>query len=466
MKRKILLLFMLTLLLPTSCLQRPAQLELTQTALSPAPVQPSPLAPVSLETATRTVVATLTHTATATQTAAPTHTEMPTSTATATPEYPPETRLSRQCVELLPALPDGFQSNGTIMFGSDDSFGIQYKPPFLLNMVTMEAVPIEELAVISPDHKHIAFWAISKDAQGNLKQKRIVITNASGERQREIDWKYENWASFLGWSPDNRIVISWPELVHQIENNQVQYSYLLLDSSSGQSEMLRVTLPEVIPTLIKVGWSLSSWAWFATMLNPQRTHLIYPRLLDEEYFTYALWDVEKQKPVVTLESIYKEAVSMSARAPTPVWSPDGTQFIFQGNRLVSDNGQEYVDFELYKAGLDGQIEQITNLTPAVSLWDAVYNWSPDGQRIALAWWSEYENHIGVLDLKTLAITEYCIPFSSITSAPLWSPDGKQFLIVDRYAGEHQQVILVDAESGLAAPIAEDVKPIGWLVDTP
>ncbi len=115
-----------------------------------------------------------------------------------------------------------------------------------------------------------------------------------------------------------------------------------------------------------------------------------------------------------------------------------------GNRLVSDNGQEYVDFELYKAGLDGQIEQLTNLTPAVSLWDAVYNWSPDGQRIALAWWSEYENHIGVLDLKTLAITEYCIPFSSITSAPLWSPDGKQFLINWTVMPCTTKVSLVDA----------------------
>jgi len=461
MKRKILLLIMLTVLLPTSCQQRPAQLELTQTALSPAPVQPSPLAPVSLETATRTVVATLIHTATATQTAAPTHTETP--TFTATPPYPPETRLDRQCVKLLPALPEDFRSSGKVILDA-----VQ---PIFLDMKTRETIQIgkenevDTSFTVSPNLAHAAFLSVVRNEEGEFTEEKLFIANALGQRQQEFT-QGPQWTTILGWSPDNRLVISWSDLVHPIGNHQVQYSYLLLDSSSGQSEMLRVTLPEVIPTLIKVGWSQSSWAWFATMLNPQRTHLIYPRLLDEEYFTYALWDVKKQKPVVTLESIYQEAVSMSARAPTPLWSPDGTQFIFQGNRLVSENGKEYADFELYKAGLDGQIEQLTNLTPAVSLWDAVYSWSPDGQRIALAWWSENENHIGVLDLKTLAITEYCIPFSSITSAPLWSPDGKQFLITDDDAVNHTKVILVDAESGLAARIAEDVWPVGWLVDTP
>ena len=463
---------MLTILLPTSCQQRPAQLELTQAALSPAPVQPSLLAPASPETATRTVVATTTHTATATQTAAPTQTKTPTSTATATPEYPPETRLSRQCVELLPALPDGFQSNGTIVFGSYVSLNIQFKPPFILNMATMGVVPVEKPEVISPDYKYIVSWDTSKDAQGNLKQERIVITNANGERQQEIDWKYKdlpNWLSLLGWSPDNRLVFSQSEWVQPIEDHLMQYSYLLFDPKSGQSEMLQMKLPGVIPTYIKVNWDGDTWGWFATMLNPQRTHLVYPRLLvdgneNEEVFTFALWDVAKQTVVASMESAITESVFFSARFPTPRWSPDGKEFIFYGHRLVSKD-DEYADFELYKVNLDGQIEQLTNLTPAVPLWDALYSWSPDGQKIALVW-SEYENHVGMLDLKTLAITEYCVPFEWVPYFPVWSPDGKQFLIVDRYAEDHQQVILVDTESGLAAPIAEDVIPIGWLVDTP
>jgi Tol biopolymer transport system component len=70
-----------------------------------------------------------------------------------------------------------------------------------------------------------------------------------------------------------------------------------------------------------------------------------------------------------------------------------------------------------------------------------------------------------LDTETKEVMNTCfdIHYYSQPSTPIWSPDGKQFLVVDRYDENHQKVLLFDRVSGDVLEIAGDGEPVGWLL---
>jgi len=210
--------------------------------------------------------------------------------------------------------------------------------------------------------------------------------------------------------------------------------------------------------------------WQGLYYDPTVNRVIYPRLITDntEMYTFVLWDVSKEKLVSSLENIYQNYVVFKNTTPTPIWSPDGSQFAFRGEIEVS---HELVKFELYRVSRDGEIEQLTNLTSIALIDPSRYSWSPDGSHIAVlidAWYTHGNTQLAVIDVNTHVVTNYCVPvrgepiFVPNFGAPIWSPDGKQLLVMDQI-GHNRRVILVDIVKNYAAQIAENYDMLGWMV---
>lgn len=101
--------------------------------------------------------------------------------------------------------------------------------------------------------------------------------------------------------------------------------------------------------------------------------------------------------------------------------------------------------------------------PTFSSW----NWSPDNNHIAFLVsppnsGGTDDANLAIVDTDTLETIDMCLSVGVPELPPMWSPNGKQFLIVDNYEEDHQRVLLVDIEKNIVFPIAEDAEPIGWM----
>jgi Tol biopolymer transport system component len=114
-----------------------------------------------------------------------------------------------------------------------------------------------------------------------------------------------------------------------------------------------------------------------------------------------------------------------------------------------------------------------------------FSWSPDRQKIAI-WLNitpekrDSNMQLAVLELSTHQVTNYCINGSiafnlSKESAPIWSPDGKQLLVVSDISnspltGDVSDLdvtytyvdIVVDITNNTAMQIGENFTPDGWM----
>lgn len=220
--------------------------------------------------------------------------------------------------------------------------------------------------------------------------------------------------------------------------------------------------------------------WESPVYDPSRTVAMYPRIINEDskLITYDLWDVSQQKLVTSLDSIINVNIA-GDYYPVPDWSPDGSQFTIVGGVEEMDTG-EITGRELFRVTRDGQVEQLTQLSSYANVWATSHSWSPDGRYIALyinsVDVSEDEAHLAVLDTETLTLTDYCVKahyydesFGDDTvryysPAPIWSSDGTQLLVVDRFLFYWNTVTWVDLEHRIAAQLIDDDRIVGgWML---
>lgn len=432
---------------------------------------------------------------TVTATTVPTHriepkasvTAVPTQTLEVTPSaslsgasqataYPPETHMKSQCLDVESTPFSEIGSSGVLVLKNQGD-----KPGTLhLDMSSGQIAEVTKEGegqiepIVSPNGSFVAYEHVIYDAAGKVVKTELVVANAKGQPLSVMPWEDE-WSVMPAWLDNEHVVINAAGLNPKENTGDEPDTMLALDPFSGKRQILKPDFPKIL----NISWSshfvpLPFWdGWSGVIYDPTLTRAIYPRFVGDskEMYTYAIWDPSKRRLVATLEDVFSSTIS--GYFPMPVWSPDGSRFVFEGFDPTADP----VKMELYEVNRNGQAKQLTQLAPAAYVWDTGLSWSPDGRYIAM-FLAPYTGgpsdkaRAAVLDTETLDVTDYCV---SVTFSgegygaggpvwpPVWSPDGKQFVIMDWYEKEHRRVILVDIEKNIAAQIAEDMEPVGWMV---
>ena len=101
-------------------------------------------------------------------------------------------------------------------------------------------------------------------------------------------------------------------------------------------------------------------------------------------------------------------------------SPDGTMFLFTGNRRPNDDAQSNRDIYVAPVG-DGEARLLTPDT--FDALDSAPVWSPDGRKIAFISDRNGFNNLGVIDVRS-GQTRMLLTEEIEHSEPRWSPDGE------------------------------------------
>lgn len=203
----------------------------------------------------------------------------------------------------------------------------------------------------------------------------------------------------------------------------------------------------------------SPWADY----DPTLSLAIYPK-----GGSSALFDVESGQILAEVPTgVQRESSDVS-------WTVDGNSVAISGS--ISPLTDKMGD-ELFVISRSGVVEQLTDLAnhygKGLSL--SSPKWSPDGKHLALWEMDHLDNYqdrkLIIIDLDTKRITTYCISdypnqygdYGESLPAPIWSPDGTQILVENRYSKDHNKVVLIDIAKNIAIQIAQDARPIGWMI---
>ena len=454
MNKRIYILIIAVLL--TSCSVRPTEAILPSVTPSPhsegASYATSPAIPSSLMPVTPSP--------TVTATEAPTPIPAVISTPTSSPEP-----VNYQCLEITDGLPSNHVLDGTWVFNSDGNLRA-----FLLNLTSNQAAqfPREEGDRLhgfrtSPDRTRILYYHAAE--QGKWV---IVIAGVDGQQiwSQDVSEDIGGWS----WFDNERLMY---EAIPQID----ELPYIaLLNSYTGEYRELQTDYPGFAKRKLRD----VRWTGGAVKYDPTLTRVVYPEcdpeceewlIRGEPGYPVVLWDLETGQILARL-------MTMDVFGQTPIWSPDGTQFIMATN-LDSVNRYAPAN-EFYAVSRDGQVRQLTHFMDYYTEAEIYNNYSlsPDGHFVAFwmtAQPSPYDDdRLVVVNTLTGEVTNYCIPGDPFPNdatgpesnpTPIWSPNGNQLLVVlrDPQDTNRRWVVLVDMALGYAAKVAEEVEPVGWMV---
>jgi hypothetical protein len=313
---------------------------------------------------------------------------------------------------------------------------------------------------VSPDGKHIMYQHYSARTQ----EQRLVIATADGQPiwSQIIDSYYWNWF-------DNQ------RLVGLVVPENSTPSLFLLNPFSGERQELRVDYPDSRLFLANnVRWQYTNGG--LPIYDPTLTRVIYPECDSQclnrlTGWPIALWDIEADQVVARI-------MTMDVYGNTPLWLPDGKQFIIATK--VDPNDPHPSANEFFTMSRDGLLRQLTHFMDDYEQVNIPDNYvlSPNGK--LLAFWivakpSEYEGaRLAVMETATGRAINYCIQgdplldmaiLSNNLVDPIWSPDSSQLLVISHNPQDQVpwRTILVDLERGYAARFGEDAEPVGWMV---
>jgi dipeptidyl aminopeptidase/acylaminoacyl peptidase len=375
-----------------------------------------------------------------------------------------ETGVKTKCLEISPQAPQDL--NGVIVLDG----AVYYSPSYLVETSSGREIqvfpndePVGSFAV-SPDGEWLAYL---KDNASQPGTPYVVLTKSDGEpRYTLMSEKPVN--EIIGWLDSQRLLLvnyyldPWGPL-------EPPNPLIVLDPFIGQQQELLPDYPKIYYAYPPIE------SWGPTVYDPTLSLVVYPRV-SEGRLLMALWNRETEQDIATLGGVVFH---------TPQWSPDGLRVAIVRSKSESQEPQP-VDQEIFTLSRDGEITQLTNLSPYYSkVLIGPFSWSPDGRHIAF--WLSVEGEtfpdlypdvpvltdpvrrLAIVDTVTQEITNYCVPGSLTGFPPSWSPEGQGLLLensYDRSSSPKNHVYVIDLVQGLAFQIAENLSPVGWMKSSP
>lgn len=306
---------------------------------------------------------------------------------------------------------------------------------------------------VSPNGKYLLYthYSVSKH------EDRLVIVTPDGQPV----WSKVVDDSAVSWFDSERLVST-----DFLDNGT--HRLLLFNPFSGKQESLRADFPD---SEVFSPDFLSPWYYTSRGLpvyDPKGTRAVYPAIEDQhKWATIIVWDTKTNKKVI-------EIPTQDFWGATPIWTPDGTQFIIAMD--INASGPPPSAQEIFSVSRAGQTRQITHFTGSFAKYEVLggYSLSPDGK--LLAFWivaqpSPYDGpRLAVLNIDTGVVTNYCIKGDSFAdeegepAPPVWSPDSSQTLVISRAPEDKEvrRVVVVDIVRNYAAQINKDMQPEGWM----
>lgn len=376
--------------------------------------------------------------------------------------HDPETKLINQCVKKSDVPP---ASNSIIVLRSLKDVVPRQAPDIILVDMsdgklkeTNQKINITPNYSVSPNGELIAYLA-STIINEEVAQLNLIVANGDFQTQYSTQWD-DSWSLILGWTTDQKVIIS----SIRTETSPSIVSYILVDPRNGSQQNIKFNISDFQDESL---YDVPYWeSWYGVLMNPTHNLAVYPKQsnANTEMYTYALWDVEGNSSIFSLEEIFSSSWFFIKASPMPSWSSDGNQFVFVGGSQDESPGV----FELFIVHINGDIKQLTNLTHIGYIWPSLHSWSPDNKNIVFFMTPQQTKgsdsaNVSLVNTDTLDVIDLCLSIGLSDTAPIWSPDEKHFLVVDKYENDHQQVLLVDIENDTVFPLAEDAEPIGWMV---
>lgn len=439
----------------------------------------SPANQVPTGTAKAVPVMTLTMTP-PTQEATPTETLFPTATVEKV-ALPIDSIIKNQCPKISPQFtPGDSTAQGILIFSERSGQNI------LFNLQTGEETSLKGGGpIISPSRKHLAYYGLDE----NDFHQFLVVQTVGDPNQIEPPL-FDTHSYLRSWHDDQHLLY---RIITDITTDPAPHSIMLVTPFTGEKKIYVPDFPNVDND---VEWDGSGPAAYDQTMD----YVVYAGLKDtaQKIREYVLWDKTSQTRMAALpgssysgsylyagEILQKDGVSNNS----PRWSPDDSRVA-----IVSPASEDQFGLdEIFAITKDGEIQRLTYFANHFEKANiGKMNWSPDGKQIAF--WVTLEPgsyelpqgtyqdvRLAILDTETLEMTYYCLSGDSIglknglsspefllsdIPAPIWSPDGQQIVIENRYTVDDSRLILLDIPSGKAVEIGKNIEPVGWMIGEP
>lgn len=324
--------------------------------------------------------------------------------------------------------------------------------------------------VVSPNRNQFAF----NDINQNTLETRLTVGTLGDMKQKKFAYQ-KGWFSVVRWQNDHSLLI-------RILSDSAPYPVAVLDIETGKSKSLEPDFPNI--SLNMTDWDGAG----PTAYNPMIDRVVYAGWNEtSKAYEYVLWDLLSNKQIISLagSSFSGDGVNHNA----PEWSPDGRRVAI----ISIEPGLNPKKDEIFSLNRDGKVQRLTYFADHFEkVKIGSMTWSPDGKNIAF--WvtlepGPYKSDVGtyqderlaILNTESLETTIYCISGDSIGSetgvpspkflilpigSPIWSPDGTQVIVENRYIDNFSRLILLDIANKTAVDLGKDIQPLGWMVNKP
>lgn len=410
--------------------------------------------------------------------ATPTQAVAPTITPTG-PVLLTDSTIRNQCPEISDQFVPGSTSGVLAVQG-------RVGPDLLFNLETGEKEFLHGGGpAVSPDGRQLVYF----DFDDNTLDGFLVIRMVGDSTQTELPL-FDGILRMIGWHDNQRLLF---RMTSDPATDPAPHLLVLFNPFTGEKKTYNRDFPDIDN---EVEWDLLGPVAYDQTMN----YILYAGWKDVASKTheYILWDDVSKTKIASLpgssyggvylydgDFIPQDGVSNNP----PRWSPDD-------NRVAiispASEGQPDTD-EIFAVTKTGEVQRLTyfaNHFEKAKISDL--SWSPEGKSIAFWVMLEpgfydlpldtYQDvRLGIVNTETFKITYYCIMGDSIgprngrpsakffgenIPAVIWSPDGAQIMLENRYASDKSRLVLLNLQDGTAVEIGQNMEPSGWMLEEP